>query len=187
MIRNTCSRSRPGRCSGETGFVLIGLAALLSTASAINATLFGAARLAMVMARERALPRVFSLRERTRPVPYVALLVLTVLALGFALLAPLTVISAFASATFLLIFAAVNFAALKLAGRIGIHRLVPLAGGLFAGASFLLLLWHMAETDPASLAVILGIYALAAAVETVLVRQNGRRTPQRAQPRAADG
>ena len=51
---------------GNFGFVLIGVAALMSTASAINATLFGAARLAMVMAADHALPRVFSLRERTR-------------------------------------------------------------------------------------------------------------------------
>ena len=62
---------------GQFGFVLIGIAALLSTASAINATLFGAARLAMVMAKEHALPRVFSLRERIRPVPWVSLLALT--------------------------------------------------------------------------------------------------------------
>ncbi|MEX6506485.1 APC family permease [Jiella sp. M17.18] len=160
---------------GQAGFVLIGIAALLSTASAINATLFGAARLAMVMARERALPRVFSLRERSRPVPYVALLVLTGLALAFSLAAPLSVISAFASATFLLIFAAVNFAALRLAGRIGINRLVPLAGGVLAAASFLMLLWHTGATDPMSAATILGVYAVAAAIEIGLTWRHGRR------------
>ena len=46
---------------GQAGFALIGLAALLSTDSAINATLFGAARLALVMAREHAPPAVFAL------------------------------------------------------------------------------------------------------------------------------
>ena len=93
---------------GEFGFVLIGLAALLSTASAINATLFGAARLAMVMASEHALPRLFSLREHNRPVPWVALIDLTAAALGFALSAPLAIISTIASATILQIFHAVN-------------------------------------------------------------------------------
>src|SRR5665647_902134 len=52
---------------GEFGFVLIGIAALLSTASAINATLFGSARLAMVMASEHALPQVFSLAQPQSP------------------------------------------------------------------------------------------------------------------------
>ena len=106
---------------GQAGFVLIGIAALLSTASAINATLFGAARLAMVMAREHALPRIFSMRERRRPVPYVALLVLTALSAAFTLGAGLAVISSFASATFLLIFTGVNFAAFRLANRIGLQ------------------------------------------------------------------
>ncbi|HEC20013.1 MAG TPA: amino acid permease, partial [Gammaproteobacteria bacterium] len=44
---------------GQAGFLLIGLAALFSTASAINATLFGTARLGSEMARSKALPRVF--------------------------------------------------------------------------------------------------------------------------------
>ena len=105
---------------GEFGFVLIGIAALLSTASAINATLFGAARLAMVMASEHALPRLFSLRERTRDVPWVSLLALTAMSLAFALAAPLEIISSFASATFLLIFFAINLSAWRTRRRIGL-------------------------------------------------------------------
>ena len=103
---------------GQVGFVLIGIAALMSTASAINATLFGSARLAMVMAAEHALPRVFSLRERTREVPWVSLVVLSVLTVAFVLPADLTIISSFASAAFLAIFAAVNFSAWRLRARI---------------------------------------------------------------------
>ncbi len=49
---------------GQAGFLMIGLAALFSTASAINATLFGTARLGMVMAQEEALPKAFSLKEQ---------------------------------------------------------------------------------------------------------------------------
>ncbi len=162
---------------GQAGFVLIGVAALLSTASAINATLFGAARLAMVMARDHALPQVFALQERSRPVPYVSLLALTVLSLAFALAAPLAAISGFASATFLVIFAAVNFAALRLAGRIGLTRLVPLAGGLLATASLGLLLWHDWQEDRASLYLLLAVYGTVVAAELVLTVRRGRRRP----------
>jgi amino acid transporter len=161
---------------GQAGFVLIGIAALLSTASAINATLFGAARLAMVMAREHALPQVFALQERSRPVPYVALLALTGLSLAFALAAPLAAISGFASATFLVIFAAVNFSALRLAGRIGLLPLIPLAGGLLATASLALLLWHDWQEDRPSLYLLLGVYGTVVAVEIVLTLRRGRRT-----------
>ena len=54
---------------GQTGFLLIGLGAILSTASAINATLFGTARLSMVMAQEKELPEIFSFKERTKDIP----------------------------------------------------------------------------------------------------------------------
>ena len=73
-------------CSGTTGFVMIGIAALLSTASAINATLFGASRLAMVMGRRaRSAACVSATRARSRSVPWVALLTLSVVALVFTL------------------------------------------------------------------------------------------------------
>ena len=161
---------------GQTGFVLIGIAALLSTASAINATLFGAARLAMVMARERALPQVFAVQERTRAVPYVALLALTGLSLAFAMAAPLAAISGLASATFLLIFAAVNFSAFRLAKPIGLMPLIPLAGGTLAAASLCMLLLHDWQSDRPSLYLLLTVYSIVIAVEIALTLRRGRRS-----------
>ena len=160
---------------GEAGFVLIGIAALLSTASAINATLFGAARLAMVMAREHALPQVFALQSRDNPVPYVALFALTAVSLLFALAAPLAAISGLASATFLLIFAAVNFSALRLAARIGLSPLIPLAGGLLATASLCILLWYDWRSDRSSFYLLLAVYGSVAAIEIALSIRRGRR------------
>ena len=52
----------------EAGFLLIGLAALFSTASAINATLFGTARLGSVMTKDKALPAVFGFRRKQNEV-----------------------------------------------------------------------------------------------------------------------
>lgn len=169
---------------GQFGFTLIGAAALLSTASAINATLFGAARLAMVMAQERALPTIFSMRERRRPVPYVALLVLTALSLVFAVAAPLKTISVFASATFLLIFTAVNLAALRLSARIGIGRAVPLAGSVLSAMSFAALLWHAWQSDVQSFAWLVCAYAIAGFLEAALVWRHGGR-PGRSRGAAA--
>ena len=160
---------------GEFGFVLIGLAALLSTASAINATLFGAARLAMVMASEHALPRLFSLREHNRPVPWVALIALTAAALGFALSAPLAIISTFASATFLLIFLAVNLSAWRLRRRIGLAGVWPLIGSATTGAGFVLLLARTYLVAPQSLLWIAGFYAGAVTLETALLLWRGPR------------
>jgi amino acid transporter len=160
---------------GHFGFVLIGVAALLSTASAINATLFGAARLAMVMAREHALPAIFSMRARARPIPYVALLVLTAAALAFTATANLAAISTLASATFLLIFTAVNLAAWRLSRRIGLHPAPPLAGALLTGGSCIALFWHAWANNRGDLGWIAAFYGAAAVVELVLIWRRGAR------------
>ena len=158
---------------GRFGYILIGLAALLSTASAINATLFGSSRLAMVMAREHALPKVFSHRERTRPVPWVALVTLTLATVAFIVFANLTVISAFASATFLLIFFSVNASAARLHDRIDLHPLLPVAGALLCGVTFVVVIWHTWETSPGSFFWIVGIYGVAIAGELGLNTARG--------------
>ena len=160
---------------GRLGFGLIGVAALLSTASAINATLFGSSRLAMVMAREHVLPRIFSLRERTRPVPWVALVTLTAATVAFILFADLTVISAFASATFLLIFFGVNASAARLHTSIELNPLIPLCGTILCGVTFLVVLGHTWYTSPRSLAWIAGTYVAAFASELVLIFLRGER------------
>ncbi len=149
---------------GRAGYLLIGLGALLSTASAINATLFGTARLGKAMARDEALPKVFSHRERTRDIPWVSLCAITAATLLFANLGDLTMISSFASATFLLIFAAINLAALRLRKRIGLAAAPPLAGLALAFASWLTLGGYLWLHDRETLwAIALAYLAIAAA------------------------
>ena len=128
---------------GHAGFVLIGLGALLSTASAINATLFGTARLGEVMAKDRALPHAFSIKERTRDIPWVSLCIISAVTLVFVNLGDLTVISAFASSTFLLIFASINYSALRLRERIAINLWLPMAGLLLCVASWMVLCGYL--------------------------------------------
>jgi amino acid transporter len=152
---------------GHAGFILIGIAAVLSTGSAINATLFGAGRLAMVMAKQKALPSIFARQGKKERVPWVSLLVLTSLALTLTLAAHLSAISTVASATFLLIFTAVNLSAWRLRSQIGIHPLLPLTGTLLTGASFLILLWHTWQTDHTGLYLLLGIYAAAILLKAI--------------------
>jgi len=136
---------------GKSGFVMIGLAALLSTASAINATLFGTARLGMVMASEKALPVVFSLKERRQDIPWASLLMITGLSLLFVNAANLTIISSFASATFLLIFASIHLSAWRLRHQIGIRSWVPVVGMAMTMASWLILMGFLWRTDKPSL------------------------------------
>ena len=136
---------------GQAGFMLIGLAALFSTASAINATLFGTARLAMVMAQEKDIPKVFAHKERLKDIPWVSLLFITAATIFFVNISNLTIISAFASSTFLLIFAAINLSAIRLRKRIGISPAIPLTGLLLSLVSWVMLVVYLWQTDRQSL------------------------------------
>jgi uncharacterized protein len=143
---------------GKSGFMLIGLGALLSTASAINATLFGTARLGMVMAQESELPRAFCHRERTKDIPYVSLIFITALTLLFVNTTDLTIISSFASSTFLLIFAAINLSAIRLRSRIGINMIIPLTGLVLSVSSWAVLFIYLCKTNLSGLAWIGVLY-----------------------------
>jgi amino acid transporter len=150
---------------GKSGFILIGLGAMLSTASAINATLFGTARLGMVMAQESALPQAFSHKERTKDIPYVSLVLITFFTLLFVNITNLTIISSFASSIFLLIFAAINLSAYRLRKWIGINSVVPLAGLLLSLACWTLLAVYLYRTDAIILVWIATLYLSVIAAE----------------------
>ena len=155
---------------GEAGFLLIGLAALFSTASAINATMFGTARLGMVMAKEKALPPVFAFRRKTNNIPWVSLLVITALTLVFVNTTNLTIISSFASSTFLLIFAAINLSAIRLRDRIEASITAAVIGLICTLASWLALMVYLYQSNQASLYWIGGMY-LAVFLAEVLFSQ----------------
>lgn len=133
---------------GNAGFLLIGLGALLSTASAINATLFSTARLGMEMSQEKALPKAFSHKERTNGIPYLSLIVITAAALLFENVLNLTIISSFASSIFLLVFASINLLAFRLRQKNGIRPALPfsqislMAALAKAGLRFCPECWH---------------------------------------------
>ena len=150
---------------GEAGFLLIGLAALFSTASAINATLFGTARLGMEMATSRRLPAVFAFRRRRNGIPWASLLIITAVTLAFVTLADLTMISAFASSTFLLIFAAINGTAFLLRREIAIRPALPLLGAVLALAAWITLMRELFAQTHATLYWLLAAYAAVAAGE----------------------
>ncbi len=157
---------------GEFGFLLIGLGALLSTSSAINATLFGTARLGMAMAQEKELPRVFSYTERTKPVPWVSLVVISLVTLIFVNIADLTIISSFASSTFLLIFIAINLSAMRLSKTIRANVWAPGLGLILAAASWVVLMGYLWRHDPQSLYQIGFFYAIVIVAELLFSKRS---------------
>ncbi len=156
---------------GEAGFVLIGIAALFSTSSAINATLFGTARLGMAMATERVLPRAFGFRRQSNDIPWVSLVAISAATILFINIANLEIISSFASATFLLVFALINLSAWRLRRRIGIAAWMPLTGLTMSLLSLAALTGYLYRTEPRNLVWIGGIYAALVLIELTIPRE----------------
>lgn len=111
---------------GQPGFVLIAVAAMLSTASALNAAVYGSARLSYVIAKDGKLPRVLEHRAWGEPIG--GLLITTGTALLIAKGADLSSMSTMGSAGFLILFAVVNAANVKLATDTRSKRWLSLAG-----------------------------------------------------------
>lgn len=145
---------------GRTGVVLVDIAAMLATSSAINATLFGAARMADQMATDTLAPKAFSIRNRHK-VPARGVLMIAGLAALLTVFGGLELIASFSSMTFLLVSIAVTIANLKLRSRTN-SRLIPvLLGLILMGVTVTLLIVYLAMHDPAALGVTAGIYLLA--------------------------
>jgi amino acid transporter len=105
---------------GSFGFKLIAIAALLSTASAINATLFGAANVSYLIARDGELPKILedsSWRNATG-----GLFITSLLVMIFILFFDLSGIAMMGSGAFLLIYAAVNAGHLRILQQTGAKK-----------------------------------------------------------------
>lgn len=156
---------------GLVGFTMVGIAALLSTFSAVNATIYGNGRLAYVLAKEGELPEFFERRAWCRPVAAVLSTGLFALLIGNLL--DVADIAVVASASFLLIFTAVNLAASKLSLEIGSSRWAPMLSMLASGAALVLLLTHANEESPRALTLILTSWGACLVGEFVYQRASG--------------
>jgi len=148
---------------GQAGFGLIGVAALLSTASAINATLYGAARFSYIIAKEGELPEALEHKVWGRPIE--GLLLTAGATLLIANLVDLSGIAIMGSAGFLLIFAVVNAADTRLAARTGSPRWAGVLGALACLGALAVLLVETARAHPGRLLALPVMVGLAVAVE----------------------
>jgi amino acid transporter len=148
---------------GQTGFTLIALAAMLSTASAINATLYGAARLSYCISRDGELPPALTRKVWGEPIE--GLLITAGLTLFVANTFDLTSISTMGSAGFLLIFAVVNIANALHARQTNSWAWISVVGAVSCLAALSALGWHTAITAPEKLWVLAAMATLAVMIE----------------------
>ena len=158
---------------GQVGFVLIAVAALLSTASAINATLYGTARLSYIIAKEGELPRFLEREIWDRHLE--GLFITTGITLVMANVLDLRDISTMGSAGFLIIFAAVNWANVRLWKETRSIRFISALGtGLCLGAIGFLV-YETILKAPKNLLVLGIMLGLALTLELLYYHMKGRK------------
>ena len=165
---------------GHAGFVLVSVSALMATFSAINATVYGNARLGYTLARDGELPE--RLEQKTWNRPVAGVLLTALLSLLLANLVDLTGIAIMGSAGFLIIFAVVNLSNLKLASITKANRAVAALGFFACVAALATLLYHTAELEqkgtqeqPSSLGIVIGMVLSAFLFELIYPRLSGRK------------
>ena len=130
---------------GRFGFVLLAIGAILATASAINAGLFGASKLPLMLAQAHEAQAVYETEVKGRyPV---GLFVITVLVLLIANFVNLHSLSAATSTGFILVFLMVNVASARLAGATGAKKWVCVTGAAVCTVALLILFVETAK-DP---------------------------------------
>jgi amino acid transporter len=162
---------------GRYGYILITIAALLSTASAVNATLYGAARLSYIIAKDGELPEFLELKVWNEPIE--GLLITAGVTLVIANLFDLSSISMMGSAGFLLIFAAVNAANAILAKKTVSRRWLPILGIVLCLGALGSLMWEIGHRNPSHLWILLAMLLLAFMVEGAyrLVKERPLKVP----------
>ena len=163
---------------GQFGFRLIAIAALFSTASAINATLFGSANVCYMIARDGELPAGLSRTEwkdATGGLLLTAGLVVVVMSIF-----DLSGIAMMGSAAFLLIYAAVNAGHLRVRDQTGASAIVVWLSLLTCLAMFAILCVYTYQEQPRAIAALILIAAASFAAEWAYRRWTGRRITERA-------
>ncbi|NPA65837.1 MAG: amino acid permease [Epsilonproteobacteria bacterium] len=153
---------------GDIGFKIVAFAALLSTFSAINATIYGNARLGYIIAKEGQLPKQLAVEKND--VPFMGVLYTTILSLFLANTIDLSEIAIIGSAGFLLIFLIVNISAYKLKEQIKANKHILIFAILFSFLALFTLLFHTYTSNPHAVIIFMSFVIISIIFELIYGR-----------------
>lgn len=139
---------------GKIGFTIITIAALISTFSAINASLYGGSRVSYELAEDDESPHELTKYFWNQPV---GLAITAVLTLVIANTLDLESISTAGSIGFLLIFAMVNYVAYKKASKIKGNKFIALIATLLCFIALMALVVQQMESNLTGALIAIGI------------------------------
>lgn len=139
---------------GQIGFTIITITALISTFSAINATILGSGRVNYDIAEDDELPKYFCHKFWGKPIGFLITAILSIILVN---LFNLESISTAGSAGFLLIFCLVNFIGFKKYKELGSKKWIHALASGFCLVAFFTLIGQQFSTNKIGVAVSLGI------------------------------
>lgn len=155
---------------GSTGFTVMVAAALFSTASAINATIYGPVYMVHETAKAGQLPKILEKSYLGRE-SGMALIITTVLILFFTNVLNLSAIAELGSISFLVIYISVNLAHLRLTKETDAKRGIIWAAILGCGFVLSMLLYHVLTHKPMVLIIFLIVLTLSFVFEYIYLNQ----------------
>ncbi len=142
---------------GQIGFTIMTVAALISTFSAINATLYGGSRVSYELAEDDELPHSFTDQFWNKPIGLIITVILTLLTANFL---NLESISTSGSAGFLLIFAVVNYVSFRKVEKIKSNKTISIIGAILSSVAFIVLIVQQSTSNLLGVSISLGIICL---------------------------
>ncbi|MBI1288895.1 MAG: amino acid permease [Flavobacteriales bacterium] len=152
---------------GQVGFTIITVAALISTFSAINASLYGGSRVNFEIAEDDELPRHFASTFWNEPI---GLLITSIVTIILVNVLKLESISTAGSVGFLIIFGTVNLVGFKLSDQIGGNKFLPILGAILCAIALAVLINQQLSDNLTGVVVAAAIVAFCMVIEWVYKR-----------------
>lgn len=147
---------------GQVGFTIITIAALLSTFSAINASLYGGSRVSYEIAEDDEISHELTYKLWNQPLGLAITSIATIITVNTL---NLDSISTAGSVGFLLIFSMVNLAAMKLIKKIKGNKIIPGLGFILTLISLTVLIIQQYTANRTGVLVAIGIIAFCFIIE----------------------
>lgn len=141
---------------GRLGIVIVLVAAVFSTSSAILATVFAISRLGKRIAKDGQLPHQLT-DHQSAGVPIYFSILLAVLAILVQFFGNLEQITTFSSLTFLFVFSIVNYMGYRHNVFNGWRRILPLMGSVGCASAMVVLFYEMFVSSRKTFYIVLGI------------------------------
>ena len=163
--------------AGTVGFTIMAIAAIMSTSSAINATIYGGANISYLMAKKGELPKFFN--RTTWRDGKEGLIITSAMVIIFTTFLNLSSVALMGSALFLIIYTGVNFAHLKVHKETNASKYIiwlAIFGCLFA---LTVLIYYQIYNSPLTIELLVTVVAAAFLIEFIYRKYTKRALKKR--------